>query len=137
MPPVPPAMPQGVAAVADYQPVTGPFRIGVTALPTGAELDLTHYLSTLVLSLAQAADEDGEGVLDELREIADLDRSAGHQGIDSHATHERDELVQQFLDGLSAGSVPVYGEQVLRLAEALRRTVAPRPVPVQRDRRAS
>lgn len=123
--------------MADYQPVTGPFRIGVTALPTGADLDLSHYLSTLVLSLAQAADEDGKGVLDELCEIAALDRSAGHQGIDSHATHQRDELVQEFLDSLCAGAVPVYGEQVLRLAEALRKTVLPRPVPVQRDRGAA
>ncbi|WP_406735387.1 hypothetical protein OG508_28255 [Streptomyces sp. NBC_01108] len=119
---------------ADRTPVTGPFRISVDATPTGATLDMTHYLSTFVLALAQAADEDGQSVLDDLQHIAELDRSARHQGIDSHATHERDERVSDLLDELvDGGSVPVYGVQVLRLAEALRVVAAPKAVPSQRE----
>jgi hypothetical protein len=118
----------------DRTPVTGPFRLHVDTTPTGVTLDLSHYLSTLILALAQAADEDGPSVLDDLQHIAALDRSARHQGIDSGATHERDERVSDLLDELvDGGRVPVYGEQVLRLAESLRRAVAPRPVPSQRQ----
>ncbi|MFD4855067.1 hypothetical protein [Streptomyces atratus] len=118
---------------ADF-PVDGPFRIGVEATPTGVALDMTHYLSTFVLALAQAADEDGQSVLDDLQYIAELDRSARHQGIDSAATHERDERVSDLLDELvEGGSVPVYGVQVLRLAEALRVVAAPKAVPSQRE----
>ncbi|MER6103645.1 hypothetical protein ABT115_15305 [Streptomyces sp. NPDC001832] len=119
---------------ADRTPVTGPFRISVDATPTGAALDMSHYLSTLILALAQAADEDGPSVLDDLQRIAELDRSARHQGIDSAATHERDERVSDLLDELvDGGSVPVYGAQVLRLAEALRVVSGPRSVPSQRE----
>ncbi|MFF2964298.1 hypothetical protein ACFVT1_36650 [Streptomyces sp. NPDC057963] len=120
--------------MSERTPVTGPFRISVDASPSGVALDMTHYLSTVVLALAEAAAEDGPALLDELVSIAELDRSARHQGLDSHATHERDEAVQSLLDELvDGGSVPVYGGQVLRLAEALRRAVAPRPVPAQRE----
>ncbi|WP_028814460.1 hypothetical protein [Streptomyces flavidovirens] len=119
---------------ADRTPVTGPFRISVDMLPTGVALDVSHYLSTLVLALAQAAEEDGEGVLADLVNIAELDRSAGHQGIDSGATHERDARVQDLLDELvDGGKVPVYGQQVLRLAERLRVLAAPKAVPSQRE----
>ncbi|MEV6102671.1 hypothetical protein [Nocardia sp. NPDC051981] len=115
-------------------PVTGPFRISVDATPSGVALDMTHYLSTLVLALAEAASEDGPGLLDDLQAIADLDRSARHQGRDSHATHERDAAVQTLLDELTdGGTVPMYGGQVLRLVKALRLAVAPRPVPAQRE----
>ncbi|MFF8716214.1 hypothetical protein ACF07T_32985 [Streptomyces sp. NPDC015184] len=120
--------------MSERTPVTGPYRIGVDATPAGVALDMTHYLSALVLALAEAADEDGQSLLDDLQAIAELDRSARHQGRDSHATHERDEAVQTLLDELiDGGSVPVYGGQVLRLAESLRRAVAPRPMPSQRE----
>lgn len=119
---------------ADRTPVTGPFRISVDATPSGVALDMTHYLKIFVLALAEAAAEDGPSLLDDLQNIADLDRSARHQGRDSHATHERDEAVQDLLDELvDGGTVPVYGGQVLRLVAALRRAVAPRPVPAQRE----
>ncbi|TXS78649.1 hypothetical protein [Streptomyces sp. sk2.1] len=115
-------------------PVTGPFRISIEATPAGVALDMTHYLHTLVLALAEAAVEDGPSLLDDLVAIADLERSARHQGLDSHATHERDEAVQNLLDELvDGGSVPVYGEQVLRLVAALRRAVALRPIPSPRE----
>lgn len=117
----------------DRTPVDGPFRIHVDPTPTGATLDISHYLTALILTLAQAADEDGPGVLDELVNIAELDRSARHQGIDSHATHERDACVEAFLKPLSAGELPVYGAQVMRLADRLRAIAAPKAVPSQRE----
>ncbi|MFD5031661.1 hypothetical protein ACFWM0_14785 [Streptomyces sp. NPDC058405] len=122
---------------ADRTPVNGPFRIHVDPTPTGAALDISHYLTALVLTLAQAADEDGPGVLAELVNIAELDRSARHQGIDSPATHERDACVEEFLKGLSAGELPVYGAQVMRLADRLREIAAPKAVSSRPERRTA
>ncbi|MFF5422130.1 hypothetical protein ACWCQE_27625 [Streptomyces sp. NPDC002409] len=112
-------------------PVTGPFRISVDATPAGATLDITHYLHTLVLALAETADEDGQALLDTLQTIADLDRNVRHR---STTVHERDEAIQGLLDEMvGGGTVPVYGGEVLRLADALRRAVAPRPIPSARE----
>ncbi|MEU8886688.1 hypothetical protein [Streptomyces sp. NPDC048442] len=114
--------------------VGGPFRIHAAAIPGGATLDISHYLSVLILALAGQADEDGQSVLDDLQHIAALDRSAGHQGPDSHAAHQRDTCVETLLDGLvSDGSIPVYGVQVLRLADRLREIGQPKAVPAQRQ----
>ena len=117
----------------DRTPVDGPFRIHVDATPSGAALDVSHYLHTLIVALAHAAEEDGQGVLDDLQHIAGLDRSAGVQGRDSYATHQRDACVETLLDELvDGGRVPVYGVQVLRLADRLRDIAAPKALPGQR-----
>ncbi|MGW6747590.1 hypothetical protein [Streptomyces sp. NPDC055006] len=114
-------------------PVTGPFRIHVDATPTGAGLDITHYLTAVLLGLASAAEEDGESLLEELVDIAELARSAAHQGADSHAAHERDARVSALLKEVADdGVIPVYGPQVGRLRDALARIAKPRPVPGQR-----
>jgi hypothetical protein len=119
--------------MSDMTPVDGPFPIRVEATPSGCELDITAYLTRAVLTqLITAADEDPEGLVDELRDMAGLLRSALHQGPDSHARHEFDERMQELVEELGGGTVPVYGAQVVRLAEALARIVAPRPVPGQR-----
>lgn len=121
----------------DRTPVDGPFRIHVEPLPTGATLDMSHYLTSVLLNLAAAAEEDGEGLLAELVHIAECARQAAHQGSDSHAAHERDERVAELLAEVAdEGRVPVYGQQVLRLAERLRVIAAPKAVPTQ-VRRAS
>ena len=114
-------------------PVDGPFPIRVEATPSGCELDITAYLTRAVLTeLITAADEDPEGLVDELRDMAGLLRSALHQGPDSHARHEFDERMQELVEELGGGTVPVYGAQVGRLAEVLAGVAAPRPVPGQR-----
>lgn len=119
--------------MSDRLPVTGPFRLYVDPIPTGVELDLSHYLTGVVLNLAAAADEDGEGVLDDLREIAELARSAGSQGSDSHAAHERDARIEELLGEIAGDSkLPIYGGQVARLRDRLAQLTAPRPVPGQR-----
>jgi hypothetical protein len=118
----------------DRTPVDGPFRIHVDATPGGARLDVSHYLSTVILALAHAADEDGEGLLEELVHLNGLARQAAHQGPDSHAAHERDARVEELLVEVAGeGHLPVYGEQVRRLAHALLMTARPRPVPHPRE----
>ncbi len=113
-------------------PVTGPFRIYVDSTPTGVKLDVSHYLHAVLLSLAEAAAEDPEGLADELAALGELSQAAAHQGPDSHAVHERDAradaLVAQFAD---EGTLPVYGAQVGALAESLRKLTVPRPMPGQ------
>lgn len=99
------------------QPVTGPFRVYVDRGSTGVSLDVSHLVGVLLLQLARDFEEDPSGVGDVLETIAGLDRAA--RGSDSHAGHERDARVQELLDGLGGGGVPVVGGQVLALAERL------------------
>lgn len=119
-------------------PVDGPFPIRVNATPSGCELDLTAFLISAVFTeLITAADEDPEGLVDELKDMAGLLRSAAHQGRDSHARHEFDNRMQDFVkEFANDGLVPIYGEQVGRLRDRLAAIAAPRPVPSQ-SRRAS
>ncbi|MDN3244097.1 hypothetical protein [Streptomyces sp. ZSW22] len=118
--------------------VSGPFPIRINATPSGAELDLTAFLVSAVFTeLITAADEDPEGLVDELRDMAGLLRSAVHQGRDSHARHEFDERMQALVKEFgNDGMVPVYGAAVGRMAQRLAEIAAPRPVPAQ-ERRAS
>ncbi|MEV5942736.1 helix-turn-helix transcriptional regulator [Streptomyces sp. NPDC051994] len=122
------------AARAGQLVVDGPFRVSVAATPSGASVDVSHYLTSVLLNLAAVAEEDGEGLLGELLEVAELSRSAQAQGRDSHAAHERDERVAALLAEVAdEGLIPVYGPQVRRLADRLREIAAPRPVPSQRE----
>lgn len=114
-------------------PVDGPFRLYLTATPTGISIDVSHYLTAVITGLAQAADEDPDGVRDELVDIAELVRAAGHSGSDSHAAHERDDRIARLLAEVAGeGVIPVYGAQVGALRDSLVRLSAPRPVPGQR-----
>lgn len=118
-------------------PVDGPYRIYVDSLPAGATLDLSHYLTSVLLNLAAIAEEEGESLLADLVNIAELARSAAAQGNDSHAVHERDARVEDLLKEVADdGKVPVYGQQVLRLAERLQSIAAPKAVPTQARRTA-
>lgn len=120
--------------MTDRTPVDGPFRISVDATPTGVGINVSHYLTAVILSLASAAEEDGEQLLDDLRDIAGLARSAVHQGSDSHAAHERDgEVARLLAEVADDGVIPVYGDQVAKLRDRLAQLTAPRPVPGQRE----
>ncbi|MEU2730064.1 hypothetical protein ABZ650_20340 [Streptomyces griseoviridis] len=124
--------------MTDRMPVDGPYRIYVDATPTGAGVDVSHYLTAVLLNLANAAEEDPVGVLESLVDLAAVARSAAHQGRDSHAAHERDERVERLLAEVADGGVlPVYGAQVARFAGRLSQIAAPRALPGQQDRRAS
>lgn len=123
---------------AENTPVDGPFPIRVNPTPSGCELDLSAFLMKAVFAeLIAAADEDPEGLVEELKDMAGLLRSAVHQGRDSHARHEFDERMQALVkEFANDGLVPVYGAQVGRLADRLNRIAAPRPVPAQQRRTA-
>nr|WP_241670750.1 hypothetical protein [Streptomyces lavendulae] len=120
-------------------PVDGPFAIKVTTTPSGADLDVSAFLVKAVFAdLIAKADEDPEGLVEELADMAQLLRSAVHQGRDSHARHEYDERMQQLVDEFAGGGlIPVYGNQVGRLRDRLTAITTPRPVTTQQDRRAS
>jgi hypothetical protein len=100
-------------------PVDGPHRVYVRRIPSGAELDVSHLIGRLIVALARDFEEDPDGLADELRHIADADRAARGKGPDTHAAHDRDQRVQQFLDMLGGGVQTVYGDQVHALAAAL------------------
>lgn len=119
-------------------PVDGPFPIRVNPTTSGAELDLSAFLISAVFTeLITAANEDPEGLVEELADMANLLRSAVHQGADGHARHEFDERMHKLVDEFAGGGmVPVYGAQVGRLAARLGEIAAPRPVPTQQRRTA-
>lgn len=107
----------------------GPDRIAVAAIPGGATIDVSTYLTRVILALIN--DEAGA-----LYDIADLDESAAHYrshgNDDSHAAHERDALIEELVERL-APRLPVYGAEVSGLAVLLREIAAPKPVPSQRE----
>ncbi len=116
--------------MSDRPPVTGPFRVYVRDAAVGVGLDVSHMVVLLLLQLAQDFEEDPEGVAHELLEIAAWDRSA--RGDDSHAGHERDERLDALLESIGGAVLPVYGRQVLELAERLR-VLGMRKMPRQRS----
>jgi hypothetical protein len=116
-------------------PVDGPYPIKVTATPSGAALDVSSFLFKAVFTeLITKADEDPEGLVAELTDMADLLRSATHQGRDSHARHEFDERMTQMLaEYANSGEIPLYGPQVGRMRDKLGEIATPRPVPGARQ----
>lgn len=117
-------------------PVSGPHRTYVRRTPTGAELDVSAFVEVLLVQLAQDFAEDPQAMAEELEELAAADSSSSfqtsHGGDDAPATHERDAMVQDLLDRIGGGKLPVYGDQVGRLAQALLAASTPVPVPQQR-----
>ncbi|MFI2078274.1 hypothetical protein [Streptomyces triculaminicus] len=120
--------------MSERMPVTGPFRVYVDPAPAGVELDVSHMIYALLRQLAEDFEDDPEGVGAELVAIAEADRAS--RGPDSHATHERDGLLERLLDSIGGGAVPVYGSQVLRLAQRLMDLGRSRGVPRQRGEAA-
>lgn len=116
-------------------PVTGPFPIRVNATPSGCELDMSAFLVSAVFTeLITKADDDPEGLVDELKDMAGLLHSAVHQGRDSHARHEFDDRMQELVKEFgNDGLVPLYGPAVARMRDRLAQIAAPRPVPGQRS----
>ena len=120
--------------MTDNTPAGGPFPIRINATPSGCELDMTSFLISAVFTeLITKADDDPEGLVEELRDMAELMRSAVHQGRDSHARHEFDDRMQALVAEFgNDGMVPLYGPAVGRMRDRLAQIAAPRPVPGQR-----
>ncbi|NUU22809.1 MAG: hypothetical protein HOV68_15050 [Streptomycetaceae bacterium] len=106
--------------------VTGPYRLYIRRTPTGAMLDVEHYLTAVIQTLADNSD-----LLDLLMEIEEDRRNArAHK----HDGWEPEELLVEKLCTALGYELPLYGDAVTRLADRLR-AVAPAPaavIPAQR-----
>jgi hypothetical protein len=105
--------------------VTGPYRVYVRPIPTGVMLDVEHYLTAVLETLA-----DNPDLLELLDQMArDRELARGHDGW------EPEELLVEKLTLALGFELPVYGEAVVRLADRLR-ALAPAPavvIPAQRE----
>ncbi|MEV6833565.1 hypothetical protein AB0N17_03380 [Streptomyces sp. NPDC051133] len=92
--------------------VTGPYRIYVSATPTGVRLDVEHYLIAMIQTIADNAD-----LMDLLVEIEDDRRTAkAHR----HDGWEPDELLVERLTAALGYELPVHGRELTALADRLR-----------------
>lgn len=107
---------------ADHPPVDGPYPIHVGKIPTGITLDITAFVTDLVVELAQGAlSSDFQDVI-EMYEVA-----APHDG------HAREQLLVEELVERLATRIPVYGGQCFALADRIRELAEPVAVPSQRE----
>ncbi|MDX3587305.1 hypothetical protein [Streptomyces europaeiscabiei] len=107
--------------------VTGPYRLYIRRIPTGATLDVSDYLIAMIETIA-----DNPDLMDLLAEIEEDRRNAHahkHDGWEPEAL-----LVEQLCAALGY-ELPLYGPVVGQLADRLR-AVAPEPavaIPGQRE----
>lgn len=111
--------------MTDHSPVTGPFRITVESIPAGVMLDVEPFVRALLVDVVDILS--GEQI-DTINEIADADPADPHGEERLAAEH----LVEMLTERLST-RMPVYGSQVLALAERLRVLGLPKAVPAQRE----
>ena len=105
--------------------VTGPYRVYVRRIPTGVMLDLEHYLTSVLETIA-----DNPDLLDLVLEMAD-DRGQAR----AHDGWEPEQLIVENLLSALGYELPVYGDKVTALADRLR-ALAPAPavvIPAQRE----
>lgn len=105
--------------------ITGPFRLYVRRTPTGAALDVEHYLTAVIHTLA-----DNPDLMEMLDEIA-VDRADAK----AHDGWEPEDCLVEKLSIALGYELPLYGDAVGRLADRLR-AVAPAPavaIPGQRS----
>lgn len=118
--------------------IDGPFPINVDAADQGATIDVSPFLIRAVFTeLFAQAYEDPEKFTEEFAEMYELLRSAQHGGSDSHARHEFDVRMEEYLKPFDEGRIPLYGAAVGRMRDALAEIAAPRPVPAQRKESAA
>ncbi|HZF92022.1 hypothetical protein [Streptomyces sp.] len=107
--------------------ITGPYRLYVRRIPTGALLDVEHYLTHVLTTIA-----DDEELLALLLEFAD--ERGVQRGHDGHAPEQL--LLEQIADAVGY-ELPVYGGEVTALADRLRALAPERPAvaPIHGQRR--
>jgi hypothetical protein len=90
-------------------PVDGPYAIHIEDIPTGVTLDVSAFVTDLVVELAQGA------LASDFLDIVEMyESAAGHDG------HAREQLlVEQLVERLRT-RIPVYGTQGVRLADSIR-----------------
>lgn len=107
--------------------VTGPYRLYVRRIPTGATLDVSDYLIAMIETIAD--NPDLMDLMSEIEEDRQNARAHKHDGWEPEAL-----LVEQLMAALGY-ELPLYGEAVTRLADRLR-AVVPAPavaIPGQRS----
>ncbi|MGW6481268.1 hypothetical protein ACWGDS_25805 [Streptomyces sp. NPDC055059] len=98
--------------------VTGPYRLYVRRTPAGAMLDVEHYLTAVLTTLA-----DNPDLLDLLMEMAE-DRGEARQ----HDGWEPEGLLVEKLTTALGYELPLYGPALKRLADELRAVAPAAPV---------
>jgi hypothetical protein len=105
-------------------PIDGPFRITIEPLPTGVTLDVEPFVQHVVHGVVEALLTD-ESFADRLGELYE------QSPCDPHAVQRPQDLpVESLVADLVAVAgtkLPVYGWQVLRLANQLLSMVPTRP----------
>lgn len=107
--------------------ITGPYRVYVRRIPTGAMLDVSDYLVAMIETIADNSD-----LMDLLTEIEEDRRNARSH---KHDGWEPEQLLVEKLTTALGYELPVYGPAVAALADRLR-AVAPAPavaIPGQRE----
>jgi hypothetical protein len=109
-------------------PVTGPHPIHITAIPGGANLDITAYLRNAIHDALDL-------LTGELLE--DFDRAVEQTPCDPHKVERPEDLpferlVNTLVERVGA-PLPVYGQQVAKLADALHQIARPKGLPGQRE----
>lgn len=107
--------------------VTGPYRLYIRRIPTGATLDVSDYLIAMIETIA-----DNPDLMDLLTEIEEDRRNASAH---KHDGWEPEALLVEKLCAALGYELPLYGPVVGQLADRLR-AVAPAPavtIPGQRS----
>lgn len=106
--------------------IDGPHPIDVTAIPGGAELDVTAIVRA---TLAYAVDRlsDDRDLYDDLQAVAETAPASGH----APGWLPMEQLVAELMRGATTDLL-IYGDKVRDLIDALNDTVRPKAVPTQR-----
>ncbi|KOG21761.1 hypothetical protein [Streptomyces viridochromogenes] len=105
--------------------ITGPYRLYVRRTPAGAMLDVEHYLTAVIETIADNAD-----LMDLLVEIEEDRRSArAHK----HDGWEPEQLLVEKLTTALGYELPLNGAAVGRLADRLRAVAPVAAIPAQRE----
>jgi hypothetical protein len=107
--------------------ITGPYRVYIRRIPTGATLDVSDYLVAMIETIAD--NPDVMDLLTEIEEDRNNARAHKHDGWEPEAL-----LVEKLCTALGY-ELPLYGDAVARFADRLR-AVAPAArvaIPAQRE----
>jgi hypothetical protein len=108
--------------------LTGPYRVYVRRIPTGATLDLSDYLVAMIETIA-----DNPDLMDLLTEIEE-DRRNAH--THRHDGWEPEALLVEKLCSALGYELPLYGPAVAAFADRLRAVAPAAPaasIPAQRE----
>jgi len=109
------------------EPIYGPHRISVAAIPAGATLDVRALVADILTEIAT-----DNGLFDQFVDYSDALTTGDRP--DPYAPEPA--RLERLLDRLDCRAF-LYGAEVGRLAQQLGDIARPKPLPAQQDRRAS